>query len=179
MLDLFSCATTFQQKRVIDCLPSQSVPKNTSDIIPSPWINYSSLLTSQSQRMLTISLCCRFGCQVGGHCSRHCWWIPGKLGAKITKHEIVCMLHCLLQVVEWRRLCLMNRELKQTRRWRKREGHLKMQLRVSAIIFQLFKVLMLEKCVLTILESNRNQCLRYKKTKLNICHHMRSSSTHL
>jgi len=47
-----------------------------------------------------------------------------------------------------------NRELKQTRRWRKRERHLKMWPRVSAIIFQLFKLIMLEKCVLTILELN-------------------------
>ena len=34
--------------------------------------------------------------------------------------------------------CLNNRELKQTRRRRERERHLKIQLRVSAIIFQLF-----------------------------------------
>ena len=38
---------------------------------------------------------------------------------------------------------------------------------------------MLEKCVLTILELNWNQRLRQKKTKLNICHHMRTSSTQL
>ena len=44
----------------------------------------------------------------------------------------------------------------------KQERHLKMQLRVSAIIFQLFKVSMLEKCVLTILELNWNQCLGHK-----------------
>ena len=31
---------------------------------------------------------------------------------------------------------------------------------------------MFEKCVLTILELNWNQCLGQKKTKLNICHHM-------
>ena len=51
------------------------------------------------------------------------------------------------------------RELKQTRRRRKRERHLKMWFRVSAIIFQLFKVILLEKCVLTILELNWNQRL--------------------
>ena len=34
----------------------------------------------------------------------------------------------------------------------KRERYLKMWLRVSAIIFQLFKLIMLEKCALTILE---------------------------
>ena len=34
---------------------------------------------------------------------------------------------------------------------------------------------MLEKCVLTILEFNWN--LEHKKTKLNICHHMLTSST--
>ena len=38
-----------------------------------------------------------------------------------------------------------NRKLKQTRRRRKRKRHLKMYFRVSAIIFQLFKVIMLEK----------------------------------
>ena len=36
---------------------------------------------------------------------------------------------------------------------------------------------MLEKCVLTILELNWNQRLGHKKTKLNICHHMLTSST--
>ena len=44
--------------------------------------------------------------------------------------------------------------LKQTRRRRKRERHLKVSLRVSAIIFQLFKVIMPEKCAVTILELN-------------------------
>ena len=38
---------------------------------------------------------------------------------------------------------------------------------------------MLEKCVLTILELNWNQRLGRKKTKLNICHHMLTSSTQL
>ena len=38
---------------------------------------------------------------------------------------------------------------------------------------------MLEKCVLTILELNWNQRLGHKKTKLNICHHMLTSSTQL
>ena len=38
---------------------------------------------------------------------------------------------------------------------------------------------MLEKCVLTILELNWNQRLGYKRTKLNICHHMLTSSTQL
>ena len=57
-----------------------------------------------------------------------------------------------------------NRELKQTRRRRKRERHLKMSPRVSATIFQLFKVIMLEKCVVTILELNWNQRLGHKKT---------------
>ena len=54
-----------------------------------------------------------------------------------------------------------------------------MWLRVSATIFQLFKLLMLEKCVLTILELNWNQRLGHKKTKLNICHRMLPSSTQL
>ena len=68
------------------------------------------------------------------------------------------------------------RELKQTRRRRKRERHLKMSLHVSAI-FQLFKVIMPEKCALTILELNWNQ--RLGKTKLIICHHMLTSSIQL
>ena len=71
------------------------------------------------------------------------------------------------------------RELKQARRRRKRQRHLKMQLCVSAIIFQLFKDIMREKCVLTILELNWNQRLGHKKTKLNICHHTLTSSTQL
>ena len=71
------------------------------------------------------------------------------------------------------------RDLKQTRRRRKQERHLKMCLRVFAIIFQLFKLIMLEKCVLTILELNWNQRLGQKTTKLNICHPMLTSSTQL
>ena len=43
-----------------------------------------------------------------------------------------------------------------------------MQLRGSTIIFQLFKVIMLEKRVLTILEFNWNMRKGHKKTKLNI-----------
>ena len=76
-------------------------------------------------------------------------------------------------------LSVVIRELKQTQRRRKRERHLEMSLRVSAIIFQLFKVIMFEKCVLTILELIWNQRLGHKKTKLNICHHMLTSSTQL
>ena len=38
---------------------------------------------------------------------------------------------------------------------------------------------MLEKCVLTILKLKWNQRLGHKKTKLNICHHMLTSSTQL
>ena len=38
---------------------------------------------------------------------------------------------------------------------------------------------MLEKCVPTILELNWNQRLGHKKTNLNICHHVLTSSTHL
>ena len=49
----------------------------------------------------------------------------------------------------------------------------------SAIIFQLFKLFMLEKCFLTILELNWNQRLGHKRTKLNICRHMLTSSTQL
>ena len=38
---------------------------------------------------------------------------------------------------------------------------------------------MFEKCVLNILELNWNQRLGHKRTKLNICHHMLTSSTQL
>ena len=65
----------------------------------------------------------------------------------------------------------------QTRRRRKRERHLKMSLHVSAIIFQLFIVIMPEICALTILELNCNQ--RLGRDILKICHHMLTSSTQL
>ena len=54
-----------------------------------------------------------------------------------------------------------------------------MEIRVSVIISQLFKVITLAKCFLTILELNWNQRSRNKTTKLNICHHMLSSFTQL
>ena len=54
-----------------------------------------------------------------------------------------------------------------------------MLLGVSAITCQLFKVITLAKCVLTILELNWNQRFRGKKTKLNIYHHTLTSSTQL
>ena len=53
-----------------------------------------------------------------------------------------------------------------------------MQLRVSTIIFHLFKVIKFEKCVLIILELNWNRRLGHK-TKLDIYHHMLKSSTQL
>ena len=52
-----------------------------------------------------------------------------------------------------------------------------MSLRVSGI-FQLFKVIMPEKCALTILELNWNQRLGQDKI-CHSCHHMLTSSTHL
>ena len=66
------------------------------------------------------------------------------------------------------------RELEQTRRRRQRKRNLKMYLGVSAIIFQLFKVIMLAKCVPTILIQEL-----IWNTKLNICHHMLRSSIQL
>ena len=45
--------------------------------------------------------------------------------------------------------------------------------------FQLFKVIMLAKCVLTILELSWNQHFGEKKTKLNFFHRMLTSSTQL
>ena len=71
------------------------------------------------------------------------------------------------------------RELNQTRRQRRREPYLKMLLGGSPIISQLFKVITLANCVLTILELNWNQLFRGKRTKLNNCHHMLTSSTQL
>ena len=50
---------------------------------------------------------------------------------------------------------------------------------VSAITSQLFKVITLAKCVLTILELNWNLRFWDNKTTLNICHHMLTSSTQL
>ena len=38
---------------------------------------------------------------------------------------------------------------------------------------------MLKKCALTVLELNWNNCLGHKKTKLNICHHVLTSSAQL
>ena len=67
----------------------------------------------------------------------------------------------------------------QRRRRRQRELHLKIELRVTAIISQLFKAITLAKCVLTILELNCKQRFRGKQIKLNICHHMVTSSTQL
>ena len=52
-----------------------------------------------------------------------------------------------------------------------------MQPRVSAIIFQIFKVITLATCVRTILELNWNRRFRNKTTKLNICQHTLTSST--
>ena len=47
-------------------------------------------------------------------------------------------------------------------------------------VFVAVVVIMLEKCLLTVLELNWNQRLGHKKTKLNNCHHiMLSSSTQL
>ena len=66
------------------------------------------------------------------------------------------------------------RELEQTRRRRQRKRNLKMYLGVSAISFQLFKVIMLAKCVPTILILEL-----IWNTKLNICHHMLRSSIQL
>ena len=66
-------------------------------------------------------------------------------------------------------LTSINWESTQTRHRQQRESHLKMQLRISTIISQLFKVTMLAKCVFTILELNWNQRFRGKKMKLSIC----------
>ena len=46
------------------------------------------------------------------------------------------------------------------------------ELGVVAIVSLLFKVIMLSKCVLNILELHWKQSFRDKKTKLNICHNI-------
>ena len=86
----------------------------------------------------------------------------------------------------WRRRCsrvvdlkLPIRRLRQRRHRPQRERHLIIELCVSAIISQLFKVIALAKCVLTILEWNWNQRFWDNKTKLNICHHILTLSTQL
>ena len=104
---------------------------------------------------------------------------------RITLQEIVFVIsegifHHKLNSRNWNAPSLsVSRQLKQTRRRLKQKRHLRMYLRVSAIIFQLFKIIMLEKCILTILELIWNQRLGHKRTKLNICHHMLTSSTKL
>jgi len=54
-----------------------------------------------------------------------------------------------------------------------------MLLPVSAIISQLFEAIMRAKYILNIPELSWSQRLRDKKTKLNICHNMLTSSTQL
>ena len=54
-----------------------------------------------------------------------------------------------------------------------------MQLLVTAVISELFKVITVAKCVLTIQELNWNQRFRDKKTKLNICLLVLTSSSQL
>ena len=74
----------------------------------------------------------------------------------------------------------LYRELKQGwHRWQW-EHHLKIQLRVSALISQLlFPVIVCAKCNLNIMALNCNQHSRDRKTNLNICHHMLMSSKQL
>ena len=99
-----------------------------------------------------------------------------EIEARRTSSEKIILRFCNHFFITCSR-CPQTRELKQTRRRRKRKLHLKMWLGVSAIIFKLFKLIMLEKCVLTILELNWNQRLGHKKTKLNICQHTLTLST--
>ena len=96
-----------------------------------------------------------------------------------NKNEAIIVKSWTGALMSWPRHSEVNRELKQTRRRRERERHLKIQLHVYAIIFQLFKVIMLEKCLLTVLELIWNQCLGRKKTKISICDRMLRSSTQL
>ena len=73
---------------------------------------------------------------------------------------------------------MLIRELKERRRRRQRERHLKCNfafLQYVAVIQSHCAC----KCVVTILELNWNQRLGLQKTKLNICHHMLTSSTQL
>ena len=94
------------------------------------------------------------------------------LPARVANHSTGFGSSCPLAEID-------NKELTQRQRRRQGERHLEMKVRVSAIVSQLFQVIILAKCVLTILELNENQRFRDKKTKLNICHHMLTSSTQL
>ena len=87
------------------------------------------------------------------------WWAPGQPNFKSSNTKIRTL--GLMSQNQWE-FCI-NRELKQTRRRRKRERHLKMWPRVSAAIFQLSKLIMPEKCILTILELNWNQHLGQRR----------------
>ena len=74
----------------------------------------------------------------------------------------------------------IKRELKHRRGRRLRERHLKIDLCVSADIFQLFQVIMLAKCALSTLNLlNWSHRFRDKKTKLKNCLQMLMSSTQL
>jgi len=86
------------------------------------------------------------------------------------------LLLCVPVVVETLRLEIYFWELKQRRSWRQRNVTWKCN-RVSAIFSQVFKVIMLARRFLTVLELNWNQRFRDKKTKWNICQHMLMSST--
>ena len=68
-------------------------------------------------------------------------------------------------------------EFKQGRRRGQRERHLKVELRVSVIICQLFQVIRPPKCVLCILKLNWNHWRLQEETK--ICRHVLTSSIYL
>ena len=70
------------------------------------------------------------------------------------------------------------RELKQTRRTEARTS----SENVTSCFcdhFAIIQIIMLEKCLLTVMELIWDQRLGHKKTKINICHHMPTSSTQL
>ena len=72
------------------------------------------------------------------------------------------------------------RELKQTRSRRQARTSSENVTSQFAIIFLNHpKAIVLAKCVPTLLELNWNKRFRDKQTKLNICHHMLTSSTQL
>ena len=116
------------------------------------------------------------------------WFINMSLASSLCAHNCLnqkiytYVFSRAYSVHDFQLVCLTEKwtwgstELKEKRGRRQRERHLKMYILISAIISQLFQVIILVKCVLTILELNWNQRFR-DKTKLIICHHMLTSPT--
>ena len=105
---------------------------------PPMWL----AVDSQTRRLMWVEFVGSLLCS-----ERFC---PGYSGFPLFSKTYIWFESILIQFVKEEVHCrdvtnkaVIIRELKQTRRRRKRERHLKMWLRVSVIIFQLFKLLCL------------------------------------